>query len=93
MDLDFSPEDAAFRDEVCRFVAEQLPADLRRKVVNAQRLEREDYLRWQRILHAHGWGASSWPREFGGPGWSAVQRHRSTRSVSQAARRGRSASG
>ena len=75
MDLDFSPEDAAFRDEVCRFVAEQLPADLRRKVVNAQRLEREDYLRWQRILHAQGWGASSWPREFGGPGWSAVQRH------------------
>ena len=51
MDLNFSAEDAAFRDEVQRFVAEQLPADIRRKVVNAQRLEREDYLRWQRILH------------------------------------------
>jgi len=75
MDLNFSAEDAAFRDEVQRFVAEQLPADIRRKVVNAQRLGREDYLRWQRILHARGWGASSWPREHGGPGWSAVQRH------------------
>ena len=75
MDLNFSAEDAAFRDEVRHFVAEQLPADIRRKVVNAQRLGREDYLRWQRILHARGWGASSWPREHGGPGWSAVQRH------------------
>jgi alkylation response protein AidB-like acyl-CoA dehydrogenase len=75
MDLNFSAEDAAFRDQVRHFVAEQLPADIRCKVVNAQRLGREDYLRWQRILHARGWGASSWPREFGGTGWSAVQRH------------------
>ena len=52
MDLSFSAEDIAFRDEVRRFIAEQLPADIRRKVVNAQRLGREDYLRWQRILHA-----------------------------------------
>ena len=50
---------------------EQLPADIRRKVLDAQRLEREDYLRWQRILHAHGWGAPGWPGEYGGTGWSA----------------------
>jgi alkylation response protein AidB-like acyl-CoA dehydrogenase len=75
MDLNFSAEDTTFRDEVRHFVAEHLPADIRRKVINAQHLGREDYLRWQRILHAHGWGASSWPAEHGGPGWSAVQRH------------------
>ena len=75
MDLTFSAEDLAFRDEVRRFVADQLPADIRRKVVHAQRLSRDDYLRWQRILHARGWGAPSWPAEHGGPGWSALQRH------------------
>jgi len=75
MDLTFSAEDLAFRDEVRRFVADQLPADIRRKVVHAQRLSRDDYLRWQRILHARGWGAPSWPAEHGGPGWTALQRH------------------
>ena len=75
MDLTYSPEDIAFRDEVRHFIGEHLPDDIRRKVQNAQRLERDDYLRWQRILHGRGWGAPSWLREHGGPGWNAVQRH------------------
>src|SRR5262252_5881376 len=75
MDLDFNADDLAFRDEVRRFISDQLPDDIRRKVVQSQRLTRDDYLRWQRILHARGWGAPSWPAEHGGPGWSAAQRH------------------
>jgi alkylation response protein AidB-like acyl-CoA dehydrogenase len=75
VDLNYSAEDQAFRDEVRSFIAEQLPAEIRRKVVQAQRLGRDDYMRWQRILHQRGWGAPSWPVEHGGTGWNAVQRH------------------
>jgi len=75
LNLDHSAEDLAFRDEVRRFCAERLPDDIRRKVLGAKRLGRDDYLRWQRILHERGWGAPAWPVAHGGTGWSAVQRH------------------
>jgi alkylation response protein AidB-like acyl-CoA dehydrogenase len=75
MDLNFSPEEIAFRQEVREFVAKSLPPDIRHKVLNGLILERDDYVRWQRILHAKGWGAASWPRDFGGPGWTSVQQY------------------
>src|SRR5690606_1930742 len=31
--------------------------------------------RWQRILHACGWGAPGWPKEFGGLAWDPVRLH------------------
>jgi alkylation response protein AidB-like acyl-CoA dehydrogenase len=68
------PEDQAFRTEVREFVATQLPAEIRDRVLNFQRVEREDYVRWQKILHARGWGAPGWPKEYGGAGWNATQR-------------------
>jgi len=74
MDLRESREDVAFRAEVQAFVAASLPASLRERVLGFTHLEREDYITWQRILHARGWGAPGWPREFGGTGWSARQR-------------------
>jgi alkylation response protein AidB-like acyl-CoA dehydrogenase len=66
--------DSAFRDEVQRFVRENLPADLRDKVQRHQFLDRHDRQAWQKILHARGWGAPSWPVAFGGTGWNAAQR-------------------
>jgi len=75
MDLNFAPEDLAFRDTVRAWLAENLPADLQRKVLNHQRLKREDYVRWHRIVHRQGWVAPNWPVEHGGPGWSRVQQH------------------
>src|SRR5690242_6486234 len=73
MDLNFTSEERAFRDEVRQFVREKLPDDIRAKVTNGLRLKREDHIRWQRLLHERGWAAPSWPKEFGGPGWTAVQ--------------------
>ncbi len=32
-------------------------------------------LPWQKILHAKGWVAPSWPKAYGGPGWTEMQRH------------------
>jgi alkylation response protein AidB-like acyl-CoA dehydrogenase len=75
MDLAFSPEERAFRDEVRAFIAAHLPDDIRRKVQAGDPLEKDDYARWQRILFERGWVAPNWPREYGGPGWSAVQKH------------------
>ncbi len=75
MDLHFTPEEQAFRAEVRAWVAENLPKDISDKVHNAQRLTRDDQQRWARILGKKGWHGSAWPKQFGGPGWTAVQRH------------------
>jgi alkylation response protein AidB-like acyl-CoA dehydrogenase len=75
MDLNFSPEDLAFRAEVREFLRQELPADLQHKVRAQLRLGREDYVRWHRILHRKGWVAPAWPVEFGGTGWTPLQRH------------------
>lgn len=73
MDIDLTPEHAAFRTEVRAFLDTALPGDIRRKVLCGSRLEKDDFVRWQRILHAHGWAAPNWPEQCGGTGWSAVQ--------------------
>lgn len=76
MDLDFNLEEQAFRDEVRRFLAAELPADIRDRMRrdDASRI-RDDIVRWQKILHAKGWGAPAWPVEFGGTGWSKTQQY------------------
>jgi len=75
MDLQFTPEELAFRAEIRAWVAENLPQDISRKVHAAQRLTRDDLQRWARILGKKGWLGWGWPKAFGGPGWSAVHRH------------------
>ncbi len=75
MDLAFSPAELAFRDEVREFVATHLPEDIRRKVQAGDHLVKDDYVRWHRILHQKGWVAANWPKEYGGTGWTPVQRH------------------
>ncbi|MEP6943942.1 MAG: acyl-CoA dehydrogenase family protein [Betaproteobacteria bacterium] len=75
MDLDYSADDLAFRDQVSAWLREHLPADLRGKVTHYRRLTRDDLLRWHRILADKGWIAPAWPSEWGGTGWSAVRRY------------------
>ncbi|HUP91236.1 MAG TPA: acyl-CoA dehydrogenase family protein [Solimonas sp.] len=75
MNLNFTPEEEAFRTEVRSFVKAALPADIHAKVRGGKRMEREDFLRWHRLLHQKGWIAPNWPVEFGGSGWDAVRQH------------------
>ena len=75
MDLNYTSEDLAFRDEVRAFLDTNLPADLQQKVRQHLRMSKPDYVRWHKILAAQGWVAPGWPAEFGGPGWTGVQRH------------------
>ncbi len=74
MNLDFSPEDVAFRQEVRDFIAGGYPAELREKQESGAELDKEDFLSWHRILGRKGWVAPAWPKEYGGPGWSPIQR-------------------
>jgi alkylation response protein AidB-like acyl-CoA dehydrogenase len=76
MDLDFNLEEQAFRDEVRQFLAAELPADIRDRMSRHDASQiRDDIVRWQKILHAKGWGAPAWPVEFGGTGWSKTQQY------------------
>ena len=71
MDLNYSPEELAFRDEVRTWLAANLPQELKDKA----HLSREELLRWHRILAKKGWVAPAWPKEWGGTGWNVVQRY------------------
>ncbi|MEW5862163.1 MAG: acyl-CoA dehydrogenase family protein [Pseudomonadota bacterium] len=75
MDLNYSQEELAFRDEVRGWLAANLPQDLRDKVAHYEELSKDDLLRWHRILAKKGWVAPSWPVEWGGTGWNVVQRY------------------
>ena len=75
MNLDFPPEDAAFREEVRTFLAENYPRDLREKQERGETLGKEDYLSWHRILAKKGWSTPSWPVELGGTGWTPTQKY------------------
>ena len=75
MDLNFTAEELAFRAEIRDWVAKNLPKDISHKVHNALRLSRDDLQRWAKILGKQGWHGWAWPKQFGGPGWNAIQRH------------------
>jgi acyl-CoA dehydrogenase len=77
MNLDLSPEDLAFRDEVREFLDKSLTPALRdagRRTTSVF-TEKRWNLAWQKILHTKGWVAPSWPKEYGGTGWNDMQRY------------------
>jgi len=71
------PDISAFREDVRAFLRDNLTDDLVRATRRATSVfaEPEVSLKWQAILHARGWAAIDWPVEFGGPGWSAMQKY------------------
>ncbi|WP_447754246.1 acyl-CoA dehydrogenase family protein [Sphingopyxis fribergensis] len=74
MDMEFSPEDLAFQQEVRQFIAENYPAELRGKQDEGEELAKEDFLAWHKVLYNKGWIAPAWPVEYGGTGWTPTQR-------------------
>ena len=75
MDLTFTADETALRQQIRSWVAANLPPDISHKVHHALHLTREDHQRWARLLGQQGWLGWGWPKAFGGPGWNAVQRH------------------
>jgi len=75
MDLNYSQSEQAFQAQVRDWLAENLAPDLARRIKNGQRLTKADMEGWHATLNARGWLANHWPTEYGGTGWTAVQRH------------------
>ncbi|MEE8246750.1 MAG: acyl-CoA dehydrogenase family protein, partial [Alphaproteobacteria bacterium] len=75
MDLTLSPADSEFRDRIRAFIRDHLPHDIKEKIDRGLKLEKDDYLRWQRLLHGRGWMAPGWPPEHGGAGWTPTQKY------------------
>jgi alkylation response protein AidB-like acyl-CoA dehydrogenase len=77
MNLNLTKEDSDFRDEVRTFLADNLSEDLANagRLVTSVFIEPEFSLPWQKILHGRGWAAPSWPVEYGGTGWTEMQRY------------------
>jgi alkylation response protein AidB-like acyl-CoA dehydrogenase len=76
MDISFSKEEIQFGENVRGWIRETYPADLKRRLEMSpeERLPREDHIAWHKQLHAKGWLAPHWPKEFGGqPSWSMNQ--------------------
>lgn len=74
MDLRPTPEEVAFRQDVRAFIQAELSSETHRKMVEGRLPSVSEVVAWQRALNARGWATPAWPQEWGGPGWSPVER-------------------
>ena len=75
MQLELSAEDAAFREEMRTFFTTEFPQEIRDAVLAGQHLTREQIVESQQVLNKAGLAVPHWPEEWGGRGWSDLQRH------------------
>jgi alkylation response protein AidB-like acyl-CoA dehydrogenase len=73
LELNHSSWEMEFKQEVTDFVLRSVPPSTAAKVARGLRIDKEDIVGWQKILHAQGWGAVAWPKEHGGQEWNALQ--------------------
>lgn len=73
LDYLLSPTEQAFRQDVRDFIMESVPEEVRRNADLGRHAGRDEVVAWQRALHTRGWGAPTWPRQFGGTGWDPVK--------------------
>ncbi|MGY3473542.1 pimeloyl-CoA dehydrogenase large subunit [Bradyrhizobium ottawaense] len=83
MDLSFTKDELAFRDEVRAFFRAAVPSDIREKLIAGLHLSKNDTVRWTRILANKGWAVPHWPVEYGGTGWSPIKQYIFTEEMSQ----------
>ena len=74
MDLDLTPEQRAFRDEVRTFIREKLPSEIRERLRAGHPPRKQDTVAWQRILNERGWAAPHWPKRYGGADLGPMER-------------------
>ena len=75
MDLNYSATELAFQSEVRVFMADNLPNHITSAVRAGDGLTKTMMDEWHSSLNKKGWLATTWPKEFGGPGWTPVQKH------------------
>ncbi|WP_457207009.1 acyl-CoA dehydrogenase family protein [Nocardioides sp. P5_C9_2] len=75
MQLELSAEDAAFREELRTFFTTEFPQEIRDTVLEGRHLTREQIVESQQVLNKAGLAVPHWPEEWGGRGWTDLQRH------------------
>jgi len=75
MDLTFSKEDLDFQKEVQIFLKTKYPIEIKEKQEKGLLLDREDVIKWQKLLAKKGWFAVNWPKEYGGTDWSPTKKY------------------
>jgi pimeloyl-CoA dehydrogenase large subunit len=81
MDLRYTPEEVAFRDEMRTFFRTKIPAEIRAKGAAGRHASKEDMITCQRIMNANGLAVPNWPVEWGGKDWTPMQRYIFTEEV------------
>ncbi|MGF6313586.1 pimeloyl-CoA dehydrogenase large subunit [Bradyrhizobium sp. i1.8.4] len=75
MDLASTKKEQAFRQEVRQFLRDNVPPEMRRKMIEGRDISKEEMVTWWRILNKKGWSVSHWPKKYGGTGWNSVQHY------------------
>jgi alkylation response protein AidB-like acyl-CoA dehydrogenase len=77
VELEFTAEELAFKDEVRQLLAEELTEKIKSETAKTTTVfaHKDVALQWQQILHMRGWAGVSWPAEFGGTGWTSNERY------------------
>ena len=74
MELDYAPEDEAFRAEIRSWLHENLPKGWFDKDFEMSNDERKKFNdEWPSKLFQGGWICATWPKEYGGKGLSTMQ--------------------
>ena len=77
MDLEFSAQDLEFQLEVRSFLKDNFPEHIREATARTATVfvDAGPALEWQKILVEKGWAVPSWPKEYGGTGWTPTQKY------------------
>lgn len=75
MDLTFTQQNEEFRDEIRTFLDEHWPLEKRQDKAAQVGDSPEEYVAWHKTLANKGWIAPSWPKEYGGTGWTPTQKY------------------
>ena len=87
MDLSFTPEQEAFREEVRAWVKSAMPPHLAAKAEVDGNFSMPEIMEWHKILYQKGWVAPHWPEVSEAPAGTPPSGSSSPKSSRRRARR------
>ncbi|EGD53830.1 acyl-CoA dehydrogenase family protein [Gordonia neofelifaecis] len=75
MQLQFTPEEEAFRQELHDYFTTEIPAEIRERCEAGALNYPDDIVTTTRILNKAGYAVPHWPVEWGGQDWTPIQHH------------------
>ena len=77
MEIELTEEELDFQEEVRQLLNDELTDEIKTAAAKTTTVfaDKDVALAWQKILNKRGWAGVSWPKEFGGPGWTSNQRY------------------